>query len=444
MVASAAVLIYAPAWSYDFTYLDDHQLILDQQSFLQNPSSLYRVFARSYFGGSSHTYYRPLVNLSLVLDARWTGTRPFGYHFTNVALHATACLLLLRLLLELGTTKLPSLCAALLFAAHPVHAASVAWIPGRNDLLLGGFVLSACLLLARDRRHPTLISKMGHLACVLGALFSKETALCLPLLFLACLWALGPPATDIDAPDTRARRIRSTKEQLVSPHLPRFGRLLAARGILGEPWMWAGWAASVALYAVARSAVLAGPSPVDALGVERMIESWPILVSDLGKLSLPVGLQVLAAPADIRAYSGAGGVLLLGILILLGLRCGMRPRVVTFGLVLVLCPLLAGLVGAKVVVLENRLYLAAAGTSVLLGEGLRAVRAWRPRWGHRFVAAGLVIPLAFGVAALRHSTNFRDRDRFSQAAIAASPHSGIAANLINRRVVPRPPTSTGW
>jgi hypothetical protein len=101
-VVLVATLVYAPTWAYDFTHLDDDTLILDQQAFLQQPSSLLAVFGRSYFGGSSTSYYRPLINASLVLDALWSGPRPFGYHFTNVLLHATASALLFALGRRLG------------------------------------------------------------------------------------------------------------------------------------------------------------------------------------------------------------------------------------------------------------------------------------------------------------------------------------------------------
>jgi hypothetical protein len=64
IVAAAAVFLYLPTWRFDFTYLDDSDLILEQQPFLSNPSSLYKVFGRSLFGGKSDIYYRPVANIN--------------------------------------------------------------------------------------------------------------------------------------------------------------------------------------------------------------------------------------------------------------------------------------------------------------------------------------------------------------------------------------------
>jgi protein O-mannosyl-transferase len=391
LVALVALALHAPSVAYDFTYLDDDQLILGRAAFLSDAASFFRAFAEPYFGPGSSSYYRPLVTASYVFDAQWSGVRALGYHVTNVALHGAISVLLLWLLLALGLGRLPALIAALLFAVHPLQTASVAWIVGRNDLLLTGFVLgsSACLLL--EAQSPRALTKLGHVACFLGALFSKETALPAPVWFVAFAWAAGD------------------------------------FGVVRRRWLWAAWGLGFGLYFAARAVALDGSSAV-LLDVVSL-ESARVLLADLGKLLVPVRLQVLSAPVDVAAWPGLIAALVL-LAVGVGVR-GLRAPVLVLAGSLMSLPALAGLYGAKHVVLENRLYLAVAGVAVLGGEVLRALGAGeRPRPASRVAPAALLLALA--VATARYSRSFASADDFSRAAIAASPHSGVAVNLLQR------------
>ncbi len=401
IVALVAIVVYAPTWSYDYTYLDDHDLIFGQRSFLAEPSSIFGAFGRTYFGGASESYYRPVVNLSFVLDAQWTGVRPFGYHFTNVVLHAATSLLVLGLLLRARLGELPALWAALLFVVEPVQVASVAWIVGRNDILMTAFALGACLLLLPAMDRAGAAPKLGHLVCFAGALFSKETALGLPLLFVALGWAI--------APEHQLWRRR---------------------------WPWMGWVGTLALYLSARYAVL---RPGQGHGVGGIGTAWQrsvVLLSDLGKLVVPVRLQVLAAAEDVPVWPGLAAIALVAALAW-SVR-GLRLRIVLLALAFTLVPLLGSLAAAKTVVLQNRLYLAVVGTSLFGGEVLRALGAtMRPKTA--LVAGASALLGVFAVLGIRYSRNYRDRDNFSRAAIEGSPHSGLAGHLLSRNLGGRPP-----
>jgi len=401
VVTVAATLIYAPTWRYDFTHLDDDNLILDQQPELGRSSSLYSVFGRSYFGATSTSYYRPIVNWSLALDAQWSGAHPFGYHFSNVVLHVAACWLLLALMLRMGLGTSAALWGTLVFAVHPVQVASVAWIPGRNDVLMTGFGLGACLALLRNRERPAWTSKALHLLCLLLALLSKETALCLPLLFLLLLWA---------------------GEGSFQP--------------LSQRWLWFGWGGAVAFYVAVRHLVLAAgqQSAAEQFGVALL--RWPVLLSDLGKLLLPVRLQVLAAPRDVHVWPGIIALVLIALLLW---RLPIKHnRIQAFALGCLLLPMLVGLLGAKRVVLENRLYLSTVGVAVLLGHALQATHAKQIRLNRVRLIAATGVLLILGVATVRYSQSYQDRQRFAQAAITASPHSGLAVNLLRRSSLARP------
>ena len=390
-VAMIAMALYAPTLRYDFTYLDDNNLILDRQELLTKPSGLYKVFGHSFFNDASDVYYRPVVNLSFEVNALIGGVRPFGYHLVNCLLHAATCVLLLALLRGLGFNPWAALFAALIFAVHPVNAASVAWIPGRNDALFGCFAFAGSLFLMDDARRPAWGFKIGHGACMAFALFTIETAVCLPIIFGVLLWV-------------------------------EKGRGAFKR----RKWMWVSWVIAFAAYALARHAVIAPSGYV--LG--QMFSFWqrlPELLSGVGKLLVPLWLQVLAAPQDVLWWPGAAsGALLIAVCFLRG----MRRDIIMFAWAMILLPLMMSLLGARNVVLETRLYLPAAGICMLVAEVLRAIR---PK-GALMYRSAFALVIAFGllccIVNIYYVPNFRDRISFSQAAIKGSPNSGIAHSLI--------------
>jgi hypothetical protein len=394
LVAAVAIGLYAGTCGYDFTYLDDNNLILDQGQFLSRTSSFLAVFGRSYFGGASHSYYRPVVNLSFVIDAHWNGLRPFGYHLTNVVLHVAACVLLMRLLRALNVGDFPSVSATLLFAVHPLSPASVAWIPGRNDLLLGCFALCACCSLLDAVRDVDHSSETLHLACFGLALLCKESAQCLPIIFVVLLWS--------------TRRTQAIKLQRS---------------------LWIGWGGCIVVYWAARSAVLSsGTSHISvAVHLKTAVQHWPVLLSDLGKLMLPLRLQVVAAEQDILAWPGVLTVAAFGASVFVS---SIRPRLILLAATIAITPLAFSLPGAKVAVLESRSYLPTVGMCVLIAEWLRTVSALVPT-GIRETVSVVLVAACFVVSA-RHRQDYLDAETFCRAAINGSPHSPIAANLVMR------------
>jgi predicted membrane-bound mannosyltransferase len=112
----------------------------------------------------------------MILNYRFSGDMPSGYHFVNVLLHIASVLLLYRLFGKLGLKSLHCFLLSLLFAVHPVLSQAVAWIPGRNDTLLAVFVL----LFFINSINYTTTGKTNNLALsglfLLLAFFTKETA----------------------------------------------------------------------------------------------------------------------------------------------------------------------------------------------------------------------------------------------------------------------------
>ena len=151
IIITASCLIYLPTLSSGFLW-DDIQLISYPQRVGDNPYAFFFV------GG---VYYRPLIHLSMNFDYSIWHLNPVGYHITNVVLHTANSILVFFLcfyLFRFSFANLKdspaelnnhirviatSLLAAVLFALHPIHTESVAWISGRTDILTTFFFLLA-------------------------------------------------------------------------------------------------------------------------------------------------------------------------------------------------------------------------------------------------------------------------------------------------------------
>jgi Flp pilus assembly protein TadD len=197
LAVGLACLIYLPTLRYDFVW-DDKTLIQENPDLNRaNPLTLFsRSFAVLPTSGhwQSNQYYRPLVSLSLWVDHRFWGLNPHGYHLTNVALNLAACLLLTWLLLRLFTSfwparsaSGPALLGGLVFALHPTHVESVAFIAGRTDIIMTIFLLIAALALIRYGRRPSWRLVVLMVLTFAAALLSKEAAILFPLIALLYL-----------------------------------------------------------------------------------------------------------------------------------------------------------------------------------------------------------------------------------------------------------------
>jgi hypothetical protein len=178
-------LLYYQTLFFSFVYLDDNQLIINNGKIL-NDSGLVKIFTSDVFlnGQNSGFYYRPVLNLSFLLDYKIGELNPFYFHFTNLALHLVAACLVFLLFSRHLFPKLTSYFLAFIFLVHPALSQVVSWIPGRNDSLLAIFTLTAFLLFLNFLRTDKLAYLWGHLAFFCLALFVKESAIFLPLICL--------------------------------------------------------------------------------------------------------------------------------------------------------------------------------------------------------------------------------------------------------------------
>jgi tetratricopeptide (TPR) repeat protein len=178
LLALAILATYAVSLRGGFLNYDDDWLTRDNPVFKQ-PGAL-RTIWTDVSANTRHQLgaeYLPVRDTLVWLELRLFGPSAFALRAVSLLLYIAAALLLrayLRLALPAGSAEL----AAWLFALHPVHAESVAWLAGQKDLVALLFVAAALLVYARDR-HLWAVPLLA-----LGAMFGKSVAVVAPLLLL--------------------------------------------------------------------------------------------------------------------------------------------------------------------------------------------------------------------------------------------------------------------
>ena len=89
ILAILSFAFYMPAMNYDYSYLDDNSLILDNATFNANISNLSKIFSTNYYGA----LYRPFLFGSFIIDAQFSGIQPQAYHFANIIYFVISVLL---------------------------------------------------------------------------------------------------------------------------------------------------------------------------------------------------------------------------------------------------------------------------------------------------------------------------------------------------------------
>ena len=146
-------LVFGQTLGYQFVTFDDPQYVYANRDVAAGLSleGISWAFTHT-IGGNWH----PLTTILHMLDCQLYGLKPAGHHFTNVLLHTIAVVLLFLVLRQMTGTLWRSAFVAVLFAIHPLHVESVAWIAERKDVLSAVFFMLTLGAYVRYTRKRTL------------------------------------------------------------------------------------------------------------------------------------------------------------------------------------------------------------------------------------------------------------------------------------------------
>src|SRR4029077_15252659 len=173
--------VFGQTLAHDFVNFDDHVYIYE------NPLVVRGLSTEGIIGAFTHTHARnwhPLTTLSHMLDCQLYGLNAGGHHATNVLLHTIAALLLFRVLRQMTGTLWKSAIVAALFAVHPLHVESVAWVSERKDVLSAVFFFLMLDAYVRYARAASIKRYVLVTALFVAGLMSKSMLVNAPLVLL--------------------------------------------------------------------------------------------------------------------------------------------------------------------------------------------------------------------------------------------------------------------
>ena len=187
-LAFTTLAVYWPLRNHDFINYDDPEYITQNQ-YVQagiTRESVIWAFSTGHSGN-----WHPLTWLSHILDCQLFGTEAGWHHLTSLVIHIINAVLLFAVLKKMTRSLWPSAFVAALFAIHPLHIESVAWIAERKDVLSSLFWILTMAAYLRYARCPNKVNYLLTLVIFTLGLMAKPMLVTLPfVLLLLDFWPL--------------------------------------------------------------------------------------------------------------------------------------------------------------------------------------------------------------------------------------------------------------
>jgi tetratricopeptide (TPR) repeat protein len=397
--------VFGPVYANDFVNYDDPQYVT------ANPhvkAGLSGEGVRWAFTSTEVLNWHPLTWLSLQLDASLYGSRPWGYHQTNLLLHAANALLLFLVLWRLTAAVWRSAAVAALFAVHPLHVESVAWVAERKDVLSTFFGLLALAAYVRYVERPTLSRYLPVAGAMVLSLMAKPMLVTLPaILLLLDYWPLGRLG---------------------------IGRPAPLRLVLGE---------KIPLLALAVASAVLTVFAQHQGGAIESLETLPLglragnavvsYVRYLGLALWPVSLAPFYPHprAALPAWQVAGAAALLAAVTALTLASYRRRPYLTVGwlwYVITLVPVIGVVQVGEQALADRYTYVPLIGPFVMMAWGLADLLAQRPALKTLLAPAAVASVLACAILTWRQTTFWRDGRTLWEHTLRVTTDNYLAEN----------------
>ncbi|MFM8770674.1 MAG: glycosyltransferase family 39 protein, partial [Candidatus Kapaibacterium sp.] len=400
LLALAAAIVYWQAPKYPLGRFDEDSILMPNMEYLVKTATVGDVIMRdAFFRPTGKVFYRPVQNVSYLIDARIGKGKASTFTVTSIVLHALCCILLLVLLRQVGVrfgiSPTFAFVLALFFTVNPLFVQAVAWTPGRGDLLLALFALGALVSYHRycSDGSALWLSACGVLTTL--AIFSKETGIVM-LVLLPLWWLL-------------MERDRTSVRHML---------LGVAPGIIAAAVMFA-----------MRAKIITEPTTTADFALVNLLSNLRVFPEISAKLFAPPLLQTMAGYTMLCTI--LGGIVLLGLGAASLVRGETSSRATAlYGLAWYGAFLLPGALythrfgSAAYDYLEHRGYVPAIGLALVLFIVLgRLLRNVQPRI---VTAAGGIVVVVFAALAMGHVRDFASATTFYDQTVRTNPASALA------------------
>jgi tetratricopeptide (TPR) repeat protein len=275
-LAAITAAVFGQTSRYGFVNFDDDLYVYNAPAVQTGLTLRGIAFA---FSGEHARNWHPLTTISHMLDCQLYGLTPSGHHVTNVLLHTVAVLLLFWVLREMTGAVWRSAIVAALFAVHPLHVESVAWMSERKDVLSAVVFFLMLDAYVHYARSPSTIRYLAVAVLFVLGLMSKPMLVTAPfILLLLDYWPLG-----------RFEQTSSVKGKAKTFTPPQQQRVILRLFLEKVPLLILSAAASAITFVLQKRATGAIPPLPLLWRVENAVASYVIYI---WKTLWPTGLAV--------------------------------------------------------------------------------------------------------------------------------------------------------
>jgi tetratricopeptide (TPR) repeat protein len=402
-LVGATLGIYSSTFHSEFVNIDDPGYVTENPNLVNGLST---DSIRWAFTTTKQANWHPVTWLSHLLDVQLFGLAPGTHHATSVAIHVINTLLLWCFLFYVTGAAWPSLLVSGLFALHPLHVESVAWVAERKDVLSTFFFLLTLLAYARYTKKRTTALYVVTLGMFALGLMSKPMLVTLPLvLLLIDYWPL--------------RRLSSASLfSLVIEKVPLL--LMSAVSSI------------ITLYAQRAGGALVG---LDSLRVARRIENATVALSTyIGRMLWPSRLSALYPyPVEVPSWKWLASLGVISAVSVLVLReRSRRPYLVVGWLwyLITLIPVIGIVQVGSQPTADRYTYIPLLGLFFIIAWGGEEI-ASASSLGRRTLAAGAIgVLLLLSLSARGQVAYWRDGVSLWTHAVAVNPDDAAAHNYL--------------
>ena len=423
------LLFFWQALSFGFVY--DDEIFVINNPLILSWKSLPGFFTQSLTSwvhpGLAANYYRPVMSLWLLINRTLWGLSTLGWHVSTLSLHVLVTLSFYLLARKILRDRLSAVVAGAIFAVHPIHVETVAWVMGFPDSLVALAVVGSflCYLNGRSRsRHRITWMTASTLLFALG-IFARENAAALPVIIAACEWIESSGKDDPQGPTKAWSRIRACLNA-VAPYLTVMG-----------------------VYLVARVLVLGGFSHVVArISLPTLLQTLPlVVVTYLKHLLWPAGLSPFydipyVEHPSLRSFWLPVVVLLAaGAALVWWSKKSRQAAIASLWLVIPALPVLDFRLLPPGEPLHDRyMYLSSVGLVLLLGLGLRRLASG----GRRILGqpalpllSGTILVVLLGYGTISYCRYWSDNLTLYRRGVEIAPRNNIVNNNLANEFVAR-------